>query len=310
MTRAPRIFVCAAASVAMLTVAACSSDSGGEGRVTTSSRKASSTTTQDGSTQNDSTQGRPVLSGFVAFGDFGGGSRQEAVADSMERWVASGHRADALATTGDNVYETGDPRLFRRQLDQPYEDLRKTRPLWVTLGNHDVATGHGGTQLKYLGLPSLPYMKELPGVQLLFLDGNRPDEKQARWLEDQLSRSGPAFRVVLFHQAAYSCGYHGSTGSVIKLWVPIFDRYRVALVLNGHDHHYERFLSKSGVTYVVTGGGGRDLYPYLPGCTDDPTEKAGAILHHFVSIEVRDGSLTLTAVADDDTIIDRTTIER
>lgn len=303
MTRITRF--CVAGLAVALGAAACS----------TSAREAPLSTTSTTPSETSSSVGSPdegsVLSGFLAFGDFGGGARQEAVADAMERWVASGHRADALATTGDNVYETGDPRLFRRQLDQPYADLRKTRPLWVTLGNHDVAVGHGGAQLEHLGLPPLPYAKELPGVQLLFLDGNRVDEAQSRWLEDQLSRSGPPFRVVVFHQPAYSCGYHGSTDSVIEKWVPIFELHSVALVLNAHDHHYERFLSKSGVTYVVTGGGGRELYPYLPGCTgSDPAEKAGAMLHHFVGIEVRDGSLTLTAVADDDTVIDQTTIER
>ena len=35
---------------------------------------------------------------------------------------------------------------------------------------------------------------------------------------------------------------------------------RVALVISGHDHYYERFRSANGVTYVVTGGGGYDLY--------------------------------------------------
>lgn len=312
MLKIARILVYVVASVVTLAAAACSTGSGDGGRVPTStgSTGVSSTATPADSSQDDSSQTGLVLSGFVAFGDFGGGARQEAVADAMERWVAAGHRVDALATTGDNVYETGDPRLFRRQLDLPYAELRKTRPLWVTLGNHDVAVGHGAAQLDYLGLPALPYAKELPGVQLLFVDGNHPDEEQGNWLDEQLSRSGAPFRVVVFHQPAYSCGYHGSTDSVIDRWAPIFERHRVALVLNGHDHHYERFLSKSGVTYVVTGGGGRDLYPYLPRCMDDPVEQAGAMLHHFVGIEVRDRSMTLTSVADDDTVIDQTTIER
>ncbi len=100
----------------------------------------------------------PVLSGFVAFGDFGGGKDQHAVAAAIQRWVATGHRVDALVTTGDNVYDDGDPGQFRAQLDEPYGQLRRTRPLWVTLGNHDVKAGHGPAQLGYLGLPPLPYV--------------------------------------------------------------------------------------------------------------------------------------------------------
>jgi hypothetical protein len=115
-----------------------------------------------------------AVPGFVAFGDFGGGEAQYAVALAMERWAAD-HRVDALVTTGDNVYERGEPEKFGVQLDQPYRQLRRTRPLWVTLGNHDVQTGNGIQQLRHLGLPGLPYAKTPPGVQLLFLDANRPD---------------------------------------------------------------------------------------------------------------------------------------
>lgn len=248
----------------------------------------------------------PVLSGFVAFGDFGGGDAQHAVAAAIERWLAAGHRVDALVTTGDNVYDDGAPQQFGDQLDKPYRGLRRTRPLWVTLGNHDVEGGHGPQQLGYLGLPPLPYAKRLPGVELLFLDANQPDQRQGIWLDRQLGAPGPEFRVVVFHQPAYSCGTeHGSTPAVIRRWVPILERHRAALVLSGHEHDYQRFTSAVGVTYVVTGGGGRQLYPILRSCTGVPTRQAWAVRHHFVAVEVRHGSLSLAAVAEDGSVLDR-----
>ena len=73
----------------------------------------------------------------------------------------------------------------------------------------------GADQLAYLGLPSLPYAKTLPGVQLLVLDAKNPDVAQKHQLATQLSAPGPAVRVVVFHQPAYSCGTtHGSTPAV------------------------------------------------------------------------------------------------
>jgi len=252
-----------------------------------------------------------VLSGFVAFGDFGGGKAQLAVAAAIERWVAAGHRVDALVTTGDNVYNDGDPRQFGAQLDAPYRALRRTRPLWVTLGNHDVKGGHGPQQLGHLGLPPLPYAKRLPGVELLFLDANRPDGPQGAWLDQRLGAPGPAFRVVVFHQPAYSCGTkHGSTQEVIRRWVPILERHRVALVLNGHEHDYQRFTSGAGVTYVVTGGGGKSLYPILRSCSGVPTRQAWAVRYHFVAVEVHRGSLSLAAVAEDGSVLDRAVLTR
>src|SRR4029453_8720565 len=99
---------------------------------------------------------------------------------------------------------------------------------------HDIAGGYGAQQLAYLGLPALPYAKTLPGVQLLFLDANSPDATQAQWLDDRLSEPGPDFRVVVFHQPAYSCALHGSTPAVDSTWVPILESHHVALVINGH----------------------------------------------------------------------------
>jgi Calcineurin-like phosphoesterase len=251
-----------------------------------------------------------VIAGFVAFGDFGGGEAQGAVAGAMERWAADGHRVDALVTTGDNVYNRGEPEKFTAQLDEPYRQLRRTRPLWVTLGNHDVRSGHGPAQLRHLGLPDLPFAKRLPGVQLLFVDANRPDQAQAAWLEARLSEGGPRFRVVVFHQPAWSCSNHDSTREVGRLWVPVFERHRVALVLNGHDHNYQRFVSAAGVTYVVTGGGGRGLYR-LDECEGgEPRRVAMAMRHHFTAVEVRARSLALAAVDADGALLDQAVIRR
>jgi hypothetical protein len=284
-------------------VAGCDRPTGGHGpaQATTGTAAPATTTT--------TVPGGQARAGLVAFGDFGGGPAQPAVARAMERWAAR-HRVDALVTTGDNVYNRGDPELFAAQLDRPYRDLRRGRPLWVTLGNHDVIAGHGPTQLRHLGLPGLPYARSLPGLQLLFLDANRVDEAQASWLDRQLSGPGPDLRTVVFHQPAWSCSSHDSTREVDRLWVPVLEGHRVALVLNGHDHNYQRFVSAAGVTYVVTGGGGRPLYP-VDGCARGAPERVAKVVrHHFTGVEVGDGSLAVTAVADDDTVLDRTVIRR
>jgi hypothetical protein len=182
--------------------------------------------------------------------------------------------------------------------------------MWATLGNHDIAGGHGTEQLRHLGLPDLPYARSLPGLQLLFLDANRVDDAQASWLDARLSEPGPKFRAVVFHQPAWSCSRHDASRQVDRQWVPVIEDHRVALVLNGHDHNYQRFVSGGGVTYVVTGGGGRQLYPLDACATGGPERVAGLVRHHFTAVEVRDGSLAVTAVGTDDRVLDRTVIAR
>lgn len=247
-----------------------------------------------------------AVAGFVAFGDFGGGPAQGAVAQAMTRW-SSEHRVDALVTTGDNVYSYGEPHLFAAYLDEPYRELRSTRPMWVTLGNHDVMRGHGPAQLAHLGLPPLPYATTLAGVRLFFLDSSRDLAAQAEWLDQQLAQPGPSCSVVVFHTPVYSCGLHGPHPPVVDVWAPVIERHRVNLVLNGHDHLYHRFLSPGGVTYVVTGGGGYDLYAHTPGCSP-PELQASAVRHHFTGVEVFADHLVISAVGTDGLVFDRAEI--
>lgn len=248
--------------------------------------------------------GGPVLAGFVAFGDFGGGAHQAEVATAMERWAAH-HRVDALVTTGDNVYDHGDPDDFAAQLDAPYRRLRQNRPLWVTLGNHDVRDGNGPNQLTHLGLPALPYTRQLPGIDLFFLDGNHPDATQTAWLATQLTASTVAFQVVVFHQPAYSCSRHDADRAVHQQWVPVLERLGVELVLNGHDHNYQRFHGAAGTTYVVTGAGGKSLYAIDARCDVAARREAAAARYHFVAVEARADTLTVSAVAESGRVFDR-----
>ena len=249
------------------------------------------------------------MSGFVAFGDFGGGAAQGAVAAGMLQWVRDGHRVDVLVTTGDNVYDFGEPRLFEADLVAPYRALQTTgRPLWATLGNHDEAAGHGAEQLRFLGLPALPFVKTLPGVRFLFLDANHPDDAQAQWLTEQLAAPDPPlFTVAVFHQPVFSCGLHGRTPDVITHWYAALDSGKVSLVLNGHDHDYQRFLTAEGTTFIVTGGGGRELYPLIPGC-DPPEMRVGVVKNHFTGVEVYSDRMAVTAIATDGSVIDRVDI--
>jgi 3',5'-cyclic AMP phosphodiesterase CpdA len=228
----------------------------------------------------------------------------------MTAWVTSGHRADALVEAGDDVYPDGDPSRFAAALDVPYAELRRTRPLWVALGNHDEQAGHGNEQLRYLDLPDMPYAKTLPGVQLLFLDANHPDQAQAEWLDARLSEPGPPFRVVVFHQPAFSCGPHGSTRAVDRWWVPVLEQHHVALVLNGHDHYYERFRSANDVTYLVNGAAGAELYLRLPGCRGTPASQATYAGREFVGVEVTGPELTLRAVDRAGKVVDQAVISR
>jgi acid phosphatase type 7 len=82
---------------------------------------------------------------------------------------------------------------------------------------------------------------------------------------------------------------------------PLFVKHGVGLVFSGHDHVYERTVPIRGVTYVVSGGGGRRLYPAGNGELTASSVSA----HHAVLVHVDGGHLSLMAVEAGGTYVDR-----
>ncbi len=101
--------------------------------------------------------------------------------------------------------------------------------------------------------------------------------RQERWVRRVLRRAAADptvdFIIVLMHQAAFSSGLHGSDPGVREAWFQMFSEHGVDLVIQGHDHHYERthlmdhdrvvetgrdgvYTSDVGTMYLVTGNGG------------------------------------------------------
>ena len=80
---------------------------------------------------------------------------------------------------------------------------------------------------------------------------------QMAWLKTDLANAQEfPFRIVEFHVPIRDSGYYGNNLLLQSQLAPILHQYNVSLVLNGHDHHYERLLDDANMTSVVLGGGG------------------------------------------------------
>jgi hypothetical protein len=73
------------------------------------------------------------------------------------------------------------------------------------------------------------------------------------------------------------------------------------LVFSGHDHDYERTVQIKGVTYVVTGGGGKDLYE----AGESEWTAFSRSTHHAVRVRVDGDRLLLEAVEPTGAVVDR-----
>lgn len=234
---------------------------------------------------------------FVVLGDFGNGSQAELkIAGAIDDWTDA-HPVNALVTTGDNVYESGAPSRFAEAWHVPFGWVSvKGIPVVASLGNHDVETQGGAPVMGLLDMPSRWYTRRIGPVEFIVLDANRVmDQRQLDFLRGALDSSTARWKVAVFHQPAYSCSRHGSTPDVDDLWLPLLATDGVDLVLNGHDHAYQRFGPIDGTTYVVTGGGGAPLY-HEDDCPDGtPTPEAARVVHHFVTLVVSGSRLRIEA---------------
>lgn len=244
----------------------------------------------------------PLPANIVVVGDFGSATESEyEVADSIKD-LAKVLPLTAFVTTGDNFYSDDIEDIWLA----PYGWLEGTdTELLASWGNHDIESeSRQRLVTEYLGAPGRAYSVSFGSVLLIVLDSNDVgNESQRRWLVSELEGSG-GLSIVVFHHPAFSCGYHGTTEVVVESWVPLFEEHGVDLVLNGHDHDYQRF-EREGVTYVVTGGGGRALRPLrqCPTGTPEPLVSTDQH-HHYVVLTLSADGISGRTVAADGTEID------
>ncbi len=126
--------------------------------------------------------------------------------------------------------------------------------------------------------------------------------QQYTWFLTQLEEAktlDPAFTIVFFHHPPFSFGSHGDHMYVKENLVPLFESYGVDIVLNGHDHGYQR-IQRNGVTYIITAGGGAPLYDITPGIG----LKAYAKAYHYVLFEYSLDEISIYAKTPEGEIID------
>jgi 3',5'-cyclic AMP phosphodiesterase CpdA len=204
--------------------------------------------------------GESPLLRFVSVADTGtGAAGQYAVAAAMTRYHQR-NPYDLVILAGDNIYNNGEIEKISAVFEQPYQALLQNGVKFqAVLGNHDIRTDNGEPQVLYPGfnMQGRYYTFRRGDVQFFALDTNHnADWKvQLPWLEQELSRSDAPWKIVFGHHQIYSSGHYGLNRPFIQNLTPLFQKYRVQLYINGHDHHYERTKSINGTTYVISGGG-------------------------------------------------------
>lgn len=195
--------------------------------------------------------------------------------------------------------------------DEITGEMRRKVPVYPAPGNHDFGgTGYdaritfpieSGTKRHYSFTRGRWHFVSLDVDEH---EAYGPGSEQYAWLVSDLQKASRARQdiAVFFHVPPYSIGSHGSDLDVRAALCPIFKKYGVTLVLNGHDHLYYRTF-RDGITYVVSGGGGAPVYPAFP---DTGAIKGDMWLaaHHIIVFDVRGDSMKAEVLQDDGTKFD------
>jgi len=178
-----------------------------------------------------------------------------------------------VATIGDYAYPEGTADAIRRCYDPTWGALKdRTRPV---PGNHDYDVPKAAPYYQYFGAAAGDpgrgwYSYDVGSWRVVALNSNCDAVDcgdEATWLDSDLSAHPAACILAYWHHPRFTSGTSGGDGAVGAFWKVLYN-HGASLVLNGHDHDYERFApqdpsgrrdSQKGIREFVVGTGGAAL---------------------------------------------------
>ncbi len=234
---------------------------------------------------------------------------------------------------GDLAYAGGAQGVWDAWFQQ-IQPLASQAPYMPTIGNHEYEPGYNLSA--YLGRFALPgnerwYSFNYSSVHIVSVDSGPSDDLDpppgaTAWLAADLKYSSRdplhPWTIVVFHYPPFTSSAMGSWTNGRSLWSPLFDKYGVELVINGHQHGYERswpvyasgavaqysYIQPRAPVYVVTGGGGESLMPFKP--LQPPWSAFRAVTDESLRITVDGVQMTVLTIAPNGTQVDGFTIIR
>ena len=180
-----------------------------------------------------------------------------------------------VAAIGDLALKDGTAEEFANCYDKTWGAFKsRTRPV---PGNHEFHIGGATPYFQYFGAaagdPSKGYYSyDLGAWHIVALNGECKDlggcqagSAEETWLRADLKSDPAACTLAYWHEPLFSSGAkHGDSPAYRDFWRDLQDA-RATIVLNGHDHDYERFAPQDpdgradpqrGIREFVVGTGG------------------------------------------------------
>ena len=186
---------------------------------------------------------------------------------------------EAVLTMGDNSYPDGAAGEWSTTFFDVWKGLMPYATLWTGVGDHEYRTPFAQPYLDAVELPEGPqgeryYSFDWGDIHVVALDTNCIVPMNANemgcdaatmvaWLEEDLAATKAPWKIVTMHRPALATGKYGVYEEIPRALSGSFEKHGVDLVLQAHNHLYERTWPARGGVSVKTGAGAYD-HPGAP----------------------------------------------
>jgi hypothetical protein len=205
----------------------------------------------------------------------------------------------AILIPGDSQYEKGTYSEYEKYFESFLGKYKKI--IYPSTGNHDYYTPNASGYYDYFnGIGKSDgvagqrdkgyYSFEIGNWHIISLNSNcleiggcGKDSVQEKWLLSDLQKNKQLCILTYWHEPLFSSGPHGNNLNLRDIWKDLY-AYKADIVLNGHDHDFERFKKQDaygnedekGIREFVIGTGGQLLYRFISNASNSEVRDASS----------------------------------
>ena len=229
----------------------------------------------------------------------------------------------AVALLGDGAYPKGSAAEWSNCYQPAWGSFKAiTHP---AVGNHEYLTNGAAPYFSYFGSAAGSaekswYSYTIGAWRIIVLNseceivGCDSSSAQYLWLETELESARTAGEPIaaMWHRPRFSTGMHGDYVAMQPIWSALATA-EVALVLNGHEHNYERWVpltatgtpAAAGITEFIVGTGGANLRPQEG---SDARSVVYLMVHGVIRLALASDSYSWEMIAVDGSVVDHGTV--
>ncbi|VTS01718.1 LamG-like jellyroll fold domain-containing protein [Tuwongella immobilis] len=256
-----------------------------------------------------------------SFGVIGDTQRNPVITEKITKLMFR-RRPNFVIHCGDVVDDGPSKKQWVYDLFQPGNTLFSRVAVFPTIGNHEK---NHPFYYQYFSLPNPEYFYtfQYGNAEFFVIDSNKslaPTAEQYRLLEQALAKSRATWKFAYHHHPLYSSDSddYGNSFRGPNEWgaknprflEPLYEKYNMDIVFNGHIHVYERSYPirggrvdrQKGIIHVTSGGGGARLEEFAP--TPAWFKAELRVDYHYCNLNIQGNRLSFKAFDQNDQLFD------